>query len=396
MIHARKVIFVAASILAAAIPRDAAGQTPAAFERIPAEALDRAVAMNLDFILNNQKEAGNFTYEYDFTQKRESDEDSSVRQAGALWGLSLIHRRMPSERTAAAIRKGLRFFERASVVRDGRRFIRYPGEDECKTGTVALTALALIEFLRSGAASEPEFRRQMEGYLEFLVSLRMAQGLFHGSSDLEQGRGTGRPSPYSDGETLLALVKAAKYLGVAKYRDVVAASAEAMHAEHVVAALKRHPDSDQTKGFYQWGSMSFYELATSGWPDVAQYPRRVIDLAYWMIDVHRTLERPRNTGYAYEGIAHAWELARLTNDQPGMAKLDSVIQRGLGRLLLWQVGSPLQNEYLRFHSTTDPRAVGGVMNGAADPVLRIDVTQHQAHATMLVREFLYRGIDGAL
>lgn len=367
-----------------------------AADRIPVEALDRAIQMNLEYMLNNQNEAGNFTYAYDFALKRESGDDSSVRQAGALWGLALIHRRTPSERTASAIRKGLGFFERASVERDGKRFIRYPGENEVKTGTVALMSLAIIEFLRSGTSEEPAHRRELEQYLEFLVSLRAPQGLFYGTGGLEDGKGAGDPSPYSDGETLLALVKAAKYLGMSRYRDVAAASAEAMYAEHVVAALKRHPDSDQTKGFYQWGSMAFYELATSGWPDVAQYARRVIDLAYWMIDVHRTLERPRNTGYAYEGIAHAWELARLTNDHAAMAKIDSVIQRGLGRLLSWQVGSPLQNEYLRFHATRDPKAVGGVMNGAADPVLRIDVTQHQAHATMLVREFLYRGAGGAL
>jgi UDP-N-acetylmuramoyl-tripeptide--D-alanyl-D-alanine ligase len=365
-------------------------------ERIPAEALDRAIAMNLEFLLNNQKAAGNFTYEYDFTRKRESEEDSSVRQAGALWGLCLLHRRTPSERTAQAIRKGLGFFERASVLRDGKRLIRYPGEDDCRTGTVALVALALIDFLRASTPPDASHRLQLEQYLELLMSLRTPEGLFHGSCRLEDGRGSGEPSPYSDGETLLALVRAAKYLGLAKYQGPALASAEAMYSEHVVAALKRHPDSDQTKGFYQWGSMSFYELATSGWPNVEAYPRRVIDLAYWMIDVHRTLERGRNTGYAYEGLAHAWELARLANDRAAMEKIESVIQRGLARLLSWQVGNPSQNAYLRFHSTQDPRAVGGVMNGAADPKLRIDVTQHQSHATMLVREFLYRGNGGAL
>lgn len=376
--------------------RSAPDAVPQAVARIPAEALDRAIAMNLEFLLNNQKAAGNFTYEYDFTRKRDSEEDSSVRQAGALWGLCLLHRRTPSERTSAAIRKGLGFFERASVLRDGKRFIRYPGEDEGKTGTVALMALALIDFLRSSTAPDAPHRLQLEQYLEFLISLRTPGGLFHGGYGLEDGRGSGEPSPYSDGETLLALVRAAKYLGLAKYQGAALASAEAMYSEHVVAALKRHPDSDQTKGFYQWGSMSFYELATSGWPNVETYPRRAIDLAHWMIDVHRTLERGRNTGYAYEGLAHAWELARLANDRAAMEKIESVIQRGLARLLSWQVGNPSQNAYLRFHSTQDPKAAGGVMNGAADPKLRIDVTQHQAHATMLVREFLYRGNGGAL
>jgi hypothetical protein len=32
----------------------------------------------------------------------------------------------------------------------------------------------------------------------------------------------------------------------------------------------------------------------------------VLRLADWMIDVHRTLIRNKNTGYAYEGIIHAY------------------------------------------------------------------------------------------
>lgn len=379
-----------AAIVTAAWSQD--GTAPAASGgRLSPENLDRAIAMNLEFLLNNQKDAGNFTYEYDFSLKRESQEDNSVRQAGALWGLTLMHRRTPSERSEAAIRKGLAFFERLSTVREGRRFIRYPGEEEGKPGTVALVALAIIDFSRSPSGNDPVLRQRLNEYLDFLVSLRTPSGLFHGLYRLEDGSGFDEPSPYADGETLLAFAKAAKYLGLEKYKDIAVASAEAMHAEHVTAALKRHPDSDRTKGFYQWGSMSFYEMSTVGWPNGEVLNRRVIDLAHWMIDVHRVLDRGRNTAYAFEGIAHAWELARISGDRPAMAKFESVIQRGLARLLSWQVGNPSQNAYLTYHDASrDPRARGGVMNAAADPVLRIDVTQHQAHATAAIRDFLYR------
>lgn len=371
-----------------------AGPPANSIARLSPGELDLAIGMNLEFLLNNQKDAGNFTYEYDFSLKRESQDDNSVRQAGALWGVTLMHRRTPSERSDAAIRKGLAFFEGLSTVREGKRFIRYPDEDEGRPGTVALVALALIDFARSPTGNDPVFRQRLNEYLDFLVSLRIPNGLFHGSYRLDDGSGFDEPSPYSDGETLLAFAKAAKYLGLEKYKDIAVASAEAMHAEHVTAALKRHPDSNQTKGFYQWGSMAFYEMSTAGWANSETLNRRVIDMAHWMIDVHRVLDRGRNTAYAFEGIAHAWELARISGDQPAMAKFDSVIQRGLARLLSWQVGNASQNAYLTFHGASrDPRARGGVMNGAADPVLRIDVTQHQAHATAAVRDFLYRA-DG--
>ena len=55
------------------------------------------------------------------------------------------------------------------------------------------------------------------------------------------------------------------------------------------------PDSNTTKGYYQWSSMVYFELATSGWGKVNKYGDWLIELADWMIDTHRTLKRSRNT-----------------------------------------------------------------------------------------------------
>jgi hypothetical protein len=33
--------------------------------------------------------------------------------------------------------------------------------------------------------------------------------------------------------------------------------------------------------------------------------------------------------------------------------------------------------------------VGGIQNAAFEPALRIDVTQHQMHATQLARQYVY-------
>ena len=52
------------------------------------------------------------------------------------------------------------------------------------------------------------------------------------------------------------------------------------------------------------------------------------------------------------------------------------------------MGSPTANDYLTDHSTDDPLAVGGIMNGKNDPVLRIDVTQHQMHVVVMALEYL--------
>jgi UDP-N-acetylmuramoyl-tripeptide--D-alanyl-D-alanine ligase len=173
-------------------------------------------------------------------------------------------------------------------------------------------------------------------------------------------------------------------------RPLLEESAEAMYQAYVVEALRQDPDSDLTKGFYQWGSMALLEMYDAGWDRHEEYAERCIELAHWMIDVHRTLERRRNTAYAMEGLICAWELARRTGDTASQRKIGAVIDEGLYKLTTWQFGSPVANDYLRGLTEAPPAAVGGVMSAADDPRLRIDTTQHQMHAVILARKFIYR------
>jgi UDP-N-acetylmuramoyl-tripeptide--D-alanyl-D-alanine ligase len=105
-----------------------------------------------------------------------------------------------------------------------------------------------------------------------------------------------------------------------------------------------------------------------------------------MIDDHHVLTRTRNTGYAFEGIIHAYALAKQRGDARH-TKYACVIDVGLERLMSWQVGGPLANRYAS--ASGDAKAIGGVQNEAFESALRIDVAQHQMHATQLAREFVY-------
>ncbi len=358
------------------------------------EILDRSLALGREHLLSNQKPEGNFNYQYQVLGKRFLPGDSEVRQAGALWGVALIHQDDPTTETREAIAKGLSFFRRHSqVTEDGRRYVAYPGSPSGRTGTVALVALALIDSLRAEGDFEErdDLETELDQYLAFLLSLRTAAGRFHGGYSVTDGAPQGEPSPYFDGETLLALIKAARYLDRSTLRPKILESAATMYERWVDHALIEEADSPLTKGFYQWGSMSYYELYTTKWPRTEIWADRVIDLAYWMIDVHRTLERRRNTAYAYEGIIPAWELARLTGNHEAQTKLGEVIALGLTKLTSWQIAGPLENPFFGTRAVTDRFAVGGVMNAANDPLLRIDVTQHQMHAVLLARRFVYTG-----
>jgi UDP-N-acetylmuramoyl-tripeptide--D-alanyl-D-alanine ligase len=344
--------------------------------------------------MKHQKPDGTFDYEYDWEAKAYSSEDNAVRQAGALWGVGLLHQAGPRAELRTALERGIRFFDQHSRTGAGpSRCVDYPGAGEGQTGTVALVALARVEYLRSLERSlSPEVvaahRERLGEYLQHLVRARTPEGLFYGRYSLEDCQPSGTPSPYSDGEALLALVKAAKYLGRRDLEPVILRAAEAGYQHNVEQALAKERDSDTTKGYYQWSSMAFYELFTSGWPNSERYGDWVVRLADWMIDVHRTLWRSRNTGYAYEGLIHAFDVVKRRGDEARRAKYACVIDTGLEKLISWQVGSPIQSRHLG-EADHDPLAVGGVQNSAFDPPLRIDVVQHQMHAVLLARRYVY-------
>ncbi len=357
-------------------------------------AIDRSVELGTRFLLVHQKPEGNFDYEYDWREKRYSSDDNEVRQAGALWGLALLYRDHPTAELGAAVERGLAFFEKHARAAGGARCIAYPGRAEPGIGTVALVALSYIEYLATpGAAIAPPLRamheQRLAGYLAELQAGANPDGLFFGVYDAATCAPRGAPSPYSDGEALLALIKAAKYLGHGELRPLALRTADAGHRLNIEQAREDEDDSDVTKGYYQWSSMAFYELATSGWPDTDRFAPWVLDLADWQIDVHKTLTRRRNTGYAYEGLIPAYDLARRRGDATRAAKYRCVIDLGLGRLLSWQVGGPMASSYTAAVDAGDRAAVGGVQNAKDEPALRIDVTQHQLHALLYARALVY-------
>jgi len=392
-IRAAMMVSLAATACAAQPATQPAAGT-AEDRKLTREILERSLAAGTEFLVQAQQPAGNFIYELNFRNGELPEGDNQVRQAGALWSLALIHQYQPSEKVRGAVARGLDFFKRSSrLVRPGARLIAYPGDAAGRTGTMALVILSLVDFLLSEGAIEGReaYRKDLEEYIGFLLSLRLPGGQFQQQYDPQSGAGVGGPSPYYDGEALLALARAAKYAGTSSLKDGILESARRMRLAHVVEALAEHPDSNTTKGFFQWGVMAYHELVTSGWEGGLDFAPTVIELGRWMIDVHRTLSRPLNTAYAQEGLISAYDVARITGDAGAQARFRQVIDVGLYKLTSWQVGGPLahENSYLQRYPQYVARARGGVMNSKADPKLRVDVTQHQMHAVILALRFLY-------
>ena len=291
-------------------------------ENINSEILNTSLDLGSDFLLNNQKPAGNFNYEYDFVTKTFASGDNQVRQAGALWGISLIFAYNQDPKLRKALDKSLEFFfeyTREGYI-EGSKAIFYKDGISCKTGTVALVSLAIIEYLhteKSGLIKlNKSYRQKLEsylhGYIQHLLSIQLPNAHFADSfiSNGKRKHVSNRHNPYADGEVLLAFVKAAKYLGYEQLKPVFRDSSLLIAKHYTMDQWPRDPDSNLTKGFYQWSSMAFWEYQDAGWEDSEFYGDYVVNMAWWMIYTHRTLQRTRNTAYAYEGIIYAYQIAK--------------------------------------------------------------------------------------
>ena len=362
-------------------------------KRLDRATLDASIKLGTSFLLAHQRPAGNFDYELNWRTQQLSQDDQEVRQAGALWGLTLLYQDDRRPELAAAIERALSFFDDNSRRVKGARCVAYPGSSVGRAGTNALLTLALIDYLRAAqdlpADKRSLFQTRLNDYLKMLVKSMHPSGLWYSEYDVATCKPQSEPSSYSDGEALLALVKAAKYLERQDLLPTIMTAAAAGKKLNIDDALAREPDSDVTKGYYQWSTMAFYELATSEFPNVAIYGDTVLSLADWMIDEHAVLTRLRNTGYAYEGIIHAYALAKQRHDTTRQAKYGCVIDLGLEHIMSWQVGGPVANPFSAGGAAQNPRVLGGVQNAAFDPALRVDVTQHQMHATLLARRYVY-------
>ena len=369
--------------------------------RMTREILEQSLAAGRRFLLANQRPEGNFNYSYDWIARQMEDSDNGVRQAGAVWGLALIDHFESDAQTRAALSRGLDFFLDHSVgLSDGRLAVVYPGEQRSMTGGVALVALALVERLREDGRARPPLsparRKKLEGaldsYLRFLLSAQLSDGHFADAWSLEDQRFEQRSNPYADGESLLALAKAARWTGRAELVPVIERTAPILARDYTRRVWPEDPDSKLTKGFFQWGCMAFAEHRDAGWDGSEMLGDLTLTLGWWMIHVHRTLERRRNTAYAYEGLIQAYRVAAERDDRAAIDELGDVIDAGLTKLTSWQVGGPLatENRLLYQLPTNDPLALGGVMNAKHEAPLRIDVTQHQMHAVILALRHVYR------
>lgn len=357
------------------------------------EICNEALGLGLRFILACQLDDGGLTYEVPLAPAKPPTGRHQVREAGGVWGLALyLHRPSlsPQQREAvwASLERSLAWLQTHSACARGLRWPIPPDASSGYLGTAALYGLALVEMLAQPDCPRLDQKQELlQELLAFLMSCRSSRGQFHARYRLDDGSPFSDPSPYFDGESLLLLTRAARVLGLTPYAVPASVAGDAMFKAYAQQAVERQELSDTCKGFYQWGSMAFTELYLFQ-PGELRWLERTLAMSDWILDVHKVLGRKRNTGYAFEGLVSAYRLAHLAGSESTMLRLRTAIEAGLGRLCTWQLGSSVQSAQLQAVLPRNPLALGGVLGGPQDTLLRIDTTQHQMHALLLAERYL--------
>jgi hypothetical protein len=345
------------------------------------EDLDQGIALGGRYLSTAITDADEFVYEVEWQSNASHIDFDGVRQAGATFGL-LDHaaRVRTPEVLAAGDRVLKRWLERRRILTNGTTFV-WGKQGLSRLGTTSLLGLACAT---RGTLPEPpaEVAPTLEGVLAFVRATRLPDGGFFDKYDTYTEAGRPGRSPYADGEALLFLTTMAVHHGRSDLIPELLRWAEDDWAHNVRDALAKEPDPDTTKGYYQWASMSWANLVAGG-HEVDKWGRRLTDLATWMVDVHGTLRRTKNTAYAYEGIVPAYVEARRRGESTLADHLACTIHEALPKLCSWQLGHPRAIASL---AGAPERWHGGIQNQADDRWLRIDVVQHQLHALWLAKD----------
>ena len=366
------------------------------------ELVTRSLNLCKDYILKNQSFIGNFHYQYDLTTRKFIHKDRAVRQAGALWSLSLYYSETGDTIVEKALLKALDFFILNSrLTSTNGRFFIYPGEKAGEVGAIAVLSLALIDYLRTANNMDAEkkhtYRKYLDEFINYLLLARDSTHLWHtkynklngisyNDSSKFNGRTYDASSPYFDGESLLALVKAAKYFNRKDLIDKILQSADTCYERYIKDEIKKDT-SQLITGFYMWGVMSYFEITSSGWPNTNKYGDYINLMTDWMVDVHKVENK---FGAApYEGILHAYELAKTKKDEKQLLKLKTVIETGIIKQIGLQVGGPIPNNYIITYNITDERISGGISTAGPLPIIRIDNVQHQLCALLYTRKYYF-------
>jgi hypothetical protein len=336
------------------------------------EVIEEGVA----WLLSAQENSGHFSYEYVPYEDRYRDDDNIVRQGGALFALGEVYRRQKEKdpRIEEGIIRAAEYFEGISItgkkesisfrcVANGER------SSQCKLGATALVLAGLLGYVEGKEEVSPAYKTLIRDYTNYMLASQKKEGGFS-NVYRTQGGFAEEESPFSNGEALLALVRAYQY----QKDDEVKRSID----DAFVYLEPKEYDS----ALYLWIMAALKDMQKL-WPHDAyvQYAR---DFTSWRIALAPRTPKDRNYCAYVEGVASAYSVLETQPQRGELAQLHTELDMWnayhaslqLHSNDLYRVVTDAQGK-LSLKTLAQPQlAEGGFLTAQSNPTQRIDFTQH--------------------
>lgn len=342
-----------------------------------ADTIRQIIADGKDWLVHAQEENGHFRYEYDPLTNTYSEDDNTVRQAGALYELGELARREEklSSDTKGAIERSIPFFENLSKEDSYNgytfRCVTEPSSTrKCKLGSTSLVLAGLLGYLEANPEGWKKHRALVEDYVSFILAMKKDGSGFRNEYRIGKTTQKDAESGFSNGEAFMAL---ARFYNHEKRTDIATVLTD-------VFPYLQNEAFETTK--YLWMMAGIKELV-----DVLPNPAFVPyaeTFTKWRIDGIRTHRATTKNYCAYiEGVASAYSILEDSVSKDEAKKLRNEIDYWNAKHARFQI-TPRDARMLiitggkvMLRDIADMKtAQGGFMTSYGTPTQRIDFTQH--------------------
>lgn len=357
---------------------------------VTAEGLDEAIEELSRYLRYRQKKrTGVFSYQYEASKNRFSDEDNLIRQVGAAVALAM-HARITADRESQLVAntaidyhlQGLRPIPQPASGMPEAAFVA-TADDKNKLGVSALLALAMAEHPNPGRYADDRAK-----LIRGMLSLQRESGMFLTAFPPSVGT---KSQEYFPGEALLAIS-----------RDYdLRPTTEALEAfDRALPFYRDYFRAKPSPAFVPWQAQAFARMATTA--KRADYAAFVFEMCDWLSASQLTPDncefpdmwggiasyQKGRAGVATasytEGVADALALAKLRGDAERTTRYTNVVQSAC-RFIMQLQFRPEEAYFVR--SPQD--AIGGIRTTPTLNLLRIDHCQHALVALLKARDALY-------
>lgn len=327
-----------------------------------------------DWQLKMQKSNGGYEYFFNPSKNYYPSGNNLIRQALAAYSMAKAYQLTNNEEYLKSAERNIDFILRHIKYDDDFAYLSL--ENPSNTGQVAVTMIAILEL-----PDYKKYEKEINSFANFLLLMQRGDGSFKTYYKSNQAD----DFDFYPGETMLALTKLYKKTGDRRYLEAV---------ERGFPFYKKYFDSVKHTAFYMWQTSTFYEMYEL--TKKKEYADFVFEMTDWMLSKQYNQKNapypdyvggfkevggvPTFSSAVYtEGIADAYKLAGLVNDNDRVKKYEASIKLAARFILQLQF-----NDVNTYYIKNPENAAGAIRESLISNNLRIDYTSHSILALLKI------------